>query len=160
MAHVIAVAGKGGVGKTTFCPACACRLSALHASFYRSTACRTGDQRFKTLAESRSSFLSAFRVCQSCRPSLSHLADRILSQANGRLLVHVPHDADSAPHRRSGRFQQLKYRDHHSRNRCHSDFRFQSTLHAVRRARQCRHRFYRSLSRRRKLPSGTSRYLA
>ena len=116
-----------------------------------------GSKRWLNLGHS---FLPAFRVCQSRCHSLSHLADRKLSQTNGRLLVHVPHDADSAPHRRSGRFQQLKYRDHHSRNRCHSDFRFQSTLHAVRRARQCRHRFYRSLSRRRKLPSGTSRYLA
>ena len=83
-----------------------------------------------------------------------------LSQTNRRVLVYVPHDADSAPHRRSGWLQQPEYRDHHSRNRCHSDLRFQSTLHAVRRARQCRHRFYRNLSRRGKLSSGTSRNLA
>ena len=55
---------------------------------------------------------------------------------------------------RPGRLQQLKYRDHHSRDWCHSDFCIVTSLSPVHRSRRCRHWIYRHFSCCRKLPSG------
>ena len=43
-----------------FRPSCTGRLPAFHALVHRRSALRTGDQRFKALAESRSTFFPAF----------------------------------------------------------------------------------------------------
>ncbi len=65
--------------------------------------------------------------------------DRTEKDTSG-FLVYVPHYADTASDCRSGRFQQLKYRDHHSGNRGNPDFCIKSEVYAVYRIGRSRHR--------------------
>ena len=48
------------VSSIDYRPSCTGRLPAFHALVHRRSAFRTGDQRFKALAESRSTFFPAF----------------------------------------------------------------------------------------------------
>lgn len=74
-------------------------------------------QRFQKMALTWSSFLSAVRVCQTCRDSVSGKNGRKTEEKKEQFSEPGVCDCSGTADRGTGRDEQLKYCDHHSRHR-------------------------------------------